>query len=55
MNIKTLFLCFLLSLLAILLPAPAAAPAQAEDTHAVVRVGCVQPDIAPELSSAITQ
>lgn len=55
MNIKTLFLCFLLSLLAILMPAPAAAPAQAEDTHAVVRVGCVQPDIAPELSSAITQ
>ena len=55
MNIKTFFLCLILSLLAILLPAPAAAPARAEDAHAAVRVGCVQPDIAPELSSVITQ
>ncbi|WP_308545981.1 diguanylate cyclase [uncultured Selenomonas sp.] len=55
MNIKTFFLCLTLSLLAILLPAPAAAPTRAEDAHAAVRVGCVQPDIAPELSSVITQ
>lgn len=55
MNIKTFFLCLTLSLLAILLPAPAAAPPRAEDAHAAVRVGCVQPDIAPELSSVITQ
>ena len=55
MNIKTFFLCLILSLLAILLPAPAAPPARAADAHAAVRVGCVQPDIASEHSSVITQ
>ncbi len=56
MYIKTFFLCLIFFLLAVLLPAPAAAPAQAADTPpSAVRVGCIQPDIAPDLAAAIMQ
>lgn len=56
MNIKTFFLCLIFFLLAVLLPAPAAAPAQAADTPpSAVRIGCIQPDIAPDLAAAIMQ
>jgi ABC-type amino acid transport substrate-binding protein len=56
MYIKTFFLCLIFFLLAVLLPAPAAAPAQAADTPpSAVRIGCIQPDIAPDLAAAIMQ